>query len=196
MCFKMRHFKVPASLGEAFLRVLNRNNRNVLSFVTFNVGWWLCALGAKYGLPWLGPLATLGIVVVHLRVFPNPRGEAIFIGLMTIIGSTIDTFLLQAGLFELSDQSRVSPPWLIAMWTLFSLTMESMEPLRRNFWLLLLSGAISGPLSYFAGEAMGRLLYARPLWITLVLHGIIWAALMPTLFWLRDLSLKWGQQKS
>ena len=167
--------------------MLPQNQRNLVSFVSFNLGWWVCFLGPKYGYPLAGPIYAIGAVALHLRIFPNPKGEALYLLAMTVIGAGIDSLLMHFGVFQLLPVPvSIAPLWLIAMWTLFATSMESMEPLRRNRWVFIVISAITGPFSYFCGEALGRLQYNRPLWIFLTIHGLLWAILMPALYVLRD----------
>lgn len=177
--------------------MISRNQRHVVSFLTFNIGWWVCFLGAKYGAPWAGPIYAIVAIALHLKIFPNPRGELLFIFAMTVLGAGTDSLLMHLGLFELRPEPvSIAPPWLIAMWTLFAMTMESMEPLRARWWILLSVSFVTGPVSYFAGEAMERLVYHRPLALSLLIHGLIWAALMPLLFVLHDRCLTWTEKPS
>lgn len=166
--------------------------RNLLSFICFNLGWWACAIGASRGWPWFGPALLPLWMGLHLYYAPVRKGEALFLVLIGTLGFVIDTAFLHLGLFTLASKSLFAPAWLVTMWILLGQNFESMLMMRRNRWLLALSGAISGPLSYYCGEAVNVLHYARPLWMTLSAHAVFWALLMPMLFKLRDYSLSWA----
>jgi Protein of unknown function (DUF2878) len=174
-------------------KIPNLVTRNLTGFVTFNIGWWACALGASYGHHWIGPTLLPIWMLLHARIMPNPKGETLFLVMLGVIGFAVDSALIQAGLFRLTPEpSPWAPLWLVSMWILFGITFESTLLLRRRLALLLVLGAISGPISYFAGEALKVLEYARPLWLSLLLHGLIWAITYPLLFHLRDICLRWG----
>lgn len=165
---------------------LNYSGRTLLNFLTFNIGWWACAIGAKQGHPWLGPALMPVWLGMHLYYSPVARGESLFLAGIAIVGFGLDTALIHAGLFATVPASAFAPLWLVSMWVLLGQTFENMLAMRRNIYLLCVMGAMSGPLSYYAGESMGVLFYARPLWLTLPVHAILWSLLIPLLFWLRD----------
>lgn len=160
--------------------------RTLLSFMSFNVGWWACALGASHGFPWAGPVLLPVLVGIHLKYAPVPRGEALFFVGLAALGFGVDTGLIRAGLFTVIPQENHAPLWLVAMWVLLGLTWESMLMMRKNRILMIVSAAASGPFTYYCGEAMEILTYARPLWISLTLHGIVWTILTPLIFRWRD----------
>ncbi len=168
---------------------MNRMNftaRSLMSVISFYLGWWACALGASSGYPWLGPVLLPIWILLHIYFSPTPRGEFLFFIALAIIGFAIDTLLIQLGLFKIQPNSFFAPSWLVSMWVLWGLSFESMLIIRQKTWLMVLTGGVSGPIAYFAGEALQILFYERPLWITLGLHGAVWAGLLPALFIVRD----------
>ncbi len=163
--------------------------RTLMNFMSFNLGWWACALGPARGIPWLGPALMPLWLGLHFYYSPAAKGEAIFLAVLAAIGFSIDSTLLHLGLFSTFGHELFAPAWLISMWILFGVTFESMLMMRRNKWLVYLTGALSGPLSYYCGEALDVLHYHRPLWISLILHGALWCVLMPMLFKVRDFAM-------
>ena len=171
---------------------LNFSGRSAVSFLSFNLGWWACALGANYGYPWLGPALLPLWVGVHLALSPTPCGELLFFILLAGIGFVVDSAFIKLELFTVADTTAWAPLWLVSMWILMGLTYESILSWRRYTWLLLLSGAVTGPLTYVWCEAVELLTYARPVWLAVGVHGLIWGALTPLLFRVRDFSLIWA----
>lgn len=157
-----------------------------MSFFCFNLGWWACALGASHGHPWIGPLLAPLWVGLHIFYSPYPRGETVFLIFLCFFGFAVDTVLIHLGLFAPRPMELFAPLWLVTMWVLLGMTFESMRMMKKNRWLLCLSGAVSGPLSYYCTEAVNILHYARPLWFSLAVHALFWAALTPALLKLRD----------
>jgi hypothetical protein len=100
--------------------------RSAISFVSFNLGWWACALGSKHGYPWLGPALLPIWVALHLRLSPTPKGEGVFLVALTALGFLIDTALIKLELFTVNPVSMLAPLWLVSMWTLLGLTFEGM----------------------------------------------------------------------
>lgn len=167
----------------------NFAGRSALSFISFNLGWWVCAFGAMKGYPWVGPAVLPLFVGLHLILSPTPAGELIFFVLLAAVGFILDSALINLGLFSVNGGAGMAPAWLVAMWVLMGLTYESMLSWRSKTWLLILCGAVSGPLTYVWCEAVNLLAYERPLWISVGGHALFWGALTPALFVLRDISL-------
>lgn len=155
----------------------------------FYFGWWTCAIGAIKGIPWLGPALIPVAVGLHLLLSPVRAGEIRFVILLAFGGSLIDTVLINLKLFTISSGEFWAPQWLLAMWVLLAITYESMIGMRRNRWLLCTVGGLTGPLTYIWCEEVGLLQYGRPLWFTISIHALLWAALTPPIFKLRDLCL-------
>jgi hypothetical protein len=164
---------------------LNLAGRALLSFLSFNLGWWVCALGPTYGYPWAGPALLPLWVGMHLYFSPTRLGEGAFFVVLATVGFVIDTVLLRLQVFQIGTEI-FTPAWLVAMWVLLGLTFESMLPMRRHWALLCLAGVLSGPLSYIFAEAVDILGYSQPKWLMLSVHGVFWAGLLPLLFALRD----------
>lgn len=174
------------------MKTISYTGRSILSFVSFNVGWWACALGPKYGMPWLGP-ATLPLFVgVHLYYSPTPLGEGLFVAALAVFGFFFDTLMIFSGIFHVIPATDWTPPWLVSMWVLFGLTFESMLVMRRSRWLTCMAGVMSGPLSYLFAQAVNLLVYREPYWLAVGAHGLIWAVLMPFLFAIRDSMVRFG----
>lgn len=169
---------------------LNPAGRTLLNFVTFYVGWWACALGASYGYTWVGPTLIPVWVGLHLIFSPTRKGELLFIVAMAGLGFLIDTICIQTGLFRIEPAMPVAPLWLVAMWVLWAITFESMVLLRQHLALLILTGAISGPITYFAGKSLNIIHFGQPYWLTIGLHGILWGTILPLLFNVRDCCLR------
>lgn len=168
---------------------LKFSGRTALSLALFYVGWWASALGAKHGMPWLGPALVPFAVGLHLAFSPVRKGELRFVILLAFTGLIIDSVLIKLQLFTITGGETYAPQWLVAMWVLLGLTFEGMLAMRRNFWLLVLAGGLTGPLTYIWCEGVELLSYSRPLWYSLPLHAVFWAALTPLIFKLRDICL-------
>lgn len=157
------------------------------------MGWWVCALGPRYQIEWIGPLSMPFWLGLHLYFTPRTLrwGEGLFLLLLGILGFAIDTILIYFGIFQINPTTFYTPMWLVCMWILLGLTFESMLVMRRNLALVCLMGVLSGPLSYLFAQAVNILKYAQPAWLNMALHSVLWAALMPLLFILRDQTFKW-----
>ncbi len=174
------------------MRQMKYAGRSALSFLSFNLGWWACALGPRYQIDWVGPVFMPLWLGLHLYFTPKTMrlGEGLFLLSLGLLGFAVDTVLIYFGIFEVRPAAALTPVWLVCMWILLGLTFESMLVMRRSLALVCLMGVLSGPLSYLFAQAVDILKYAEPAWRSLAIHGAVWAALMPLLFLLRDFILR------
>ena len=63
----------------------------------FQVGWSSSVIGGAQQKPWLGPLAALIALVVHLRFARKPFEEVMLVILCALIGASFDSVLVAAG---------------------------------------------------------------------------------------------------
>ena len=155
----------------------------VANFVVFQIAWFTCIGSVARNLSSLG-LAVIAIAVgIHLISVRN-RANALSLAAASLaLGIIIELILVntQATKFD-GDALAIgsAPLWMIAMWALFSTTLNvSMRWLRGKYVLATVLGAVAGPLSYFAGSKMGAL--SLPLDYSLLIIGVCWAAAMPVL---------------
>ena len=174
---------------------MNYAGRSLLSFLSFNIGWWACALGPRYQMDWVGPLCMPLWLIPHFYFSPTKLGGGAFLLALGALGFAIDSALIHAGIFYVTPQQNFAPLWLVCMWVLLGLTFESMLVMRRSVWLVMLMGVLSGPLSYLFAQAVNILNYHKPYWITMGAHGLLWAALMPFLFTVREWMIRWGLRR-
>lgn len=76
-------------------------------------------------------------------------------------GAIVDSVLGYLGILLFRDSliaSWLCPPWLIALWLIFATTFQSsLSWLAGRYWIAAVSGGIFGPVSYYAGQALGAL---------------------------------------
>lgn len=137
---------------------------------------------------WVGPVAVLAIVALHLALLTRRRQRSRELGYILAIGAlglVADSLLAALDLIRYptsteSWPSTIVPPWITALWLLFAtLPSHSLGWLRGRYVLAILLGAIGGPLSFLAGERLGAIGPGNyPSWTWLAL-GIEYATLMP-----------------
>jgi hypothetical protein len=122
--------------------------RNVLNFLLFYVGWFVCVKTSN----WIAPAAVLAIILVQ-RIEWQLAATAFALGMVT------DTLIEQAGLLTYAGGPRFSilcPLWVGSLWALFSTTLPiSMAWLRSRPGLAFAMGAVSGPFTYWVASRMG-----------------------------------------
>ena len=158
-----------------------------INFLAFQLGWFSCVLAAAKGMPWLGPLVVLAVVLLHLKLVAKPLAELKLIGAAMAMGLLTDSLLLSSGWLAYSGGSWIpglAPYWIIAMWALFATTLNvSMRWMRGRYLLAAIMGGIGGPLSYLAGEKLGAMTMSEPT-LAIAALALAWSVAMPALMWL------------
>ena len=151
----------------------------------FQLGWVACVFGAASGRPWLGPLAAIPVVGVHLWQSSDRWGALRKVLLLGGLGAGLDSALGYAGIFLYRDSLLTPwfcPPWLVALWLIFATTLrQSLGWLAARDGLAALLGGIFGPASYYAGGALGALGFGVAHARALAVVGALWALLLPLL---------------
>lgn len=169
----------------------------LISGIAFEIVWLLCVLNPGNGLVLGVTLANFLLhVVLCCAVVPAGVGGktasvgfgaflrcCTWIGLVVGAGVCLDAVLFRAGIFIPTPKSgnfAVIPVWLACLWVNFALALRfALVFLRRNLFVTAVVGAVGGPLSYFLGAAIGGLVaLAEPLWLTLALLSLLWAAFL------------------
>ena len=159
------------------------------NFVLFQLGWFACVLGGAHGMPWAGPVAVLAILIFHVTRANQPGDEIKLLILAVLVGTLWDSLLVSTGLLRYDSGmllSYLAPYWIIAMWALFSMTLNvSLRWLKNRYLIAALFGASGGPLAYYAGYKLGAVTFSDMATALLVL-GAGWAVLMPLLMQLSN----------
>lgn len=162
---------------------------NLFNFALFQAGWFACVLGAAHGWVPLGCALAIGLILTHLWLTQDRKSELLLMAKGLVIGLAVDSAMAQSGLIVFAQPgpvSAIAPVWMALLWVLLMATINhSMSWLKPRPWIASLLGAISGPLSYFAGARLGAAEILAPLEFALVM-GAVWAILTPLLFHLSD----------
>jgi len=156
----------------------------LINLAASEVGWLACVSGAANGMPWIGPLVVLALAAVHLRLVKRPGREVRLMVSAVLIGLVADSLLVSSGLVTYPSGNWIeglAPYWILAMWAMFATTLNvSMKWLRNRHALSAVLGAVGGPLAYFAGEKLGAITFADPVFAIAAL-AVVWALAMPLL---------------
>lgn len=156
----------------------------LINIIAFKIGWAASILGAANGLPLVGPAVVLLVILAHLQMVNKPSREMILIVLTGAIGACWDSVMVTAGWLTYSSGTFIegmAPYWILAMWMLFATTLNmSFRWLRSKLLIASILGAIFGPLSYYAGAAMGAVVIID---FTATMFGLAlaWSILLPGL---------------
>jgi len=159
------------------------------NFLVFQIAWLSSVIGGAQNMPWLGPVAVLIALAIHLSSARKPVEEIMLAVSCAFIGAGFDSMLVasgwvtyKAGLFS----DFMAPYWIITMWMLFATTLNvSMRWLRGRPGLAAFFGLLGGPTTYLAGAKLGGIVLSNQ-FAALVALAIGWAVIMPVLMWLSE----------
>ena len=158
--------------------------RPVYNFMASEAGWFACVFGAVMGMPWFGPLVVLVLIYIHLRLVKRPGADVRLMLVALAMGLIADSALVASGLVSYPGGTwipGIAPYWILAMWAVFSTTLNSsLKWLKGRLRLALGLGAVFGPLAYLAGEELGAIRLEAPM-LAIIALAVIWAVSMPLL---------------
>ena len=158
-----------------------------VNVVLFQAAWFAAVLGAARGMFWLGPLALLPVLAIHLVLAENRQAELKLLLVAGLLGFLFDSSLVYFGVFMPFTHlfpHPFSPPWMICLWLNFAATLNvSMSWLRDRYLLAALFGATGGPLAYYSGARLGAT-EAQPTLRGLLVLALGWGLMTPLLVWL------------
>ncbi|MBT8100692.1 MAG: DUF2878 domain-containing protein [Gammaproteobacteria bacterium] len=156
----------------------------LLNVLAFKAAWAASVVGGAQQMPWLGPLAVLVAIMLHLFRAERPLQEMLLVISAGLIGTIFDSQLLTAGWVSYTAglySDFVAPYWITTMWMLFATTLNvSMRWLRGREAVAALLGLIGGPLAYIAGQKIGAIVLIEQT-TALIALGVGWAVMMPLL---------------
>lgn len=174
--------------------------RKAINFVMFQGGWFACVLGAAQGWLVAGCCAMLAYVVLHIACSPDRRGEGIFIAIAACAGTLVDCAMAAGGLIRVGGVHGVHAGlvlWLVSLWAGFATTFNwSMSWAGMKPWAAAVTGAVAGPLAFWAGERLGAVSLHAARWPSLGAIAVEYGAAMPLLFALNArMKNRWGRAR-
>ena len=157
--------------------------KNLANAGLFQLGWFACVLGGNS--LWL--LLAAGALLVHLLFISPSLAEVRLVVVVCLLGSAVDSLLLNAGVFAFAQPGVLIPFWLMLLWALLAITLNHcLAWTAKPWWRSVLLGAIGGPLSYYAGQRLGAVQFPLGLWPTLAGLSLLWAGLFAVLVAIAD----------
>lgn len=158
------------------------------SLAGYQLVWFTSVIGAGRGLAWPGIIAALLYAAAQLGAAHRYRADLSLMAMAIVMGLVFDGGLIHAGLARYAAQwpfSWVTPAWILALWTSFSLTFtQSLAYLQTRLWLAALLGAVGGPLAYFGAQrGWQAITFADPSWRALLYLSAGWGLATPALAW-------------
>ena len=145
----------------------------VANAVGFQAFWFACILGQSQ---WLAlPLALL---LIHLTLVSSKRRELLIVGICIGVGLLSDSILTLVGLFIFQPEQMqlgLIPVWLVLLWAGLGATfLHSFSALFNRPGLMIMVFTLLAPVSYFAGERLGAVSLAWPIWQSYLGIALTW----------------------
>ena len=146
-----------------------------------------------FKLSWFGlilfPMMALWPVLVYWAwsLWRLPAKSKVAVLIITVIGGLMDLFLVYTNVFQFVG-SHFLPLWMWILWGCFALVLvQVLAAMLKHWWLAALLGAVTGPLAYWGGAALGgQLIYADTKDFLLTLAPC-WALLLAVIVYFQSL---------
>lgn len=157
----------------------------VCNFIAFQLAWFACILGAGNGIPWLGVIAVLVSVLVHLALTQRRNLFSFLLASALLIGFLFDGSMMLIGVLSFPDHATLITPvpfWMLMMWVNLATTIPiSLNWLKKRYALAAVFGFVGGPGAYYTGMKLEAVQLASEVVRSLLLIGLEWSIAMPLL---------------
>lgn len=159
----------------------------VFSTIIFYVGWIVSLKEVDLEHSYFGFFLVLSFIAYFLYRSNCRKADYLLLALVLFIGPLSDIFYSQLGLLKYHSVKSLSswlpPLWVYVLWGLFGTNIHLFSWLSHRWWLAILLGAIGGPASYLSVIRLGGASMLKPLPMTLLAIGGIWAIFLPMMIW-------------
>ena len=156
---------------------------NIINFCLFQVGWFVCILGAAWNYTYVAIIISIGILFLHLYLTDKNANDIKLSAIAATIGFSFDGIMQFNNMIIYNNPGvpyPFTPIWIVILWILFAITLNhSLAWLKGRTALAMLFGLMGGPLVYLAGEKLMAVTIANP--NTLIVLAIGWAFITPLL---------------
>jgi hypothetical protein len=172
--------------------------RKVINFALFQAGWFTCVLAAAADRAWLGPLAVLLVLAIHLTLIERSWAELAFLMVAGALGTVLDSLQVWLGAVRFAGPRTLNvlcPLWITALWFGFSTTLNvSLGWLRQRYVLAAILGAVAGPLTYLGAARLGALEIPSTLFAVATV-GLEYAVILPLLLLVSGMIRRSGEPR-
>lgn len=149
-----------------------------INLIGFQLAWWLAVLAGALAWPVL-----LFLIALHLLFHRQPLIEVQVIVVVALLGFSIDTLLMHAGIFIFTEGALLPPLWLFVLWLCFAATLrQGLKWFSDKPLISAIAGAIGGSLSYIGGAKLGAVELGQPFWLAACMLMLTWSLLFPLAF--------------
>ena len=153
---------------------MNSLIKTLLTFVLFQVQWWLCILSSNDNVQY-GYCFAAVIFLLNLFYQPLTRHMLLFFLLLLIYGIMNDTIMMHIGVFRFPFyMGHLIPAWLMVLWVCFSAWFLNAQWLNQQLPGILCLFSIGGAGSYYFAANLDALIFLIPTNRALMMLCIDW----------------------
>lgn len=166
--------------------------RKISYGVVWQLAWFAAVIPAGKGLPWVGLLATIPVVVI--AGWGRWPRALIVLAVSIAVGVATDAILGLSGAVAFPGgllDGNLSPPWMWMLWVQMGLGLDlCLAWLRLRWWLPMVFGALGAPGAYIGGVHFGALTAPLGIFTMGLAVGLAYAVALPLLVRLTPCSTK------
>jgi hypothetical protein len=159
----------------------------LINAIGFQVAWWACVAGVAHGFEIPALIFGACLAAAHLVYTDHTRQDMRLAAWALGLGIAIDSLLQYFSVMQFHGLSLwgLSPFWLWMLWVLFALTLNTSLAFFKTKPLALsaLAGFVFGPITYYAGAALGAASWEGASFPFLTL-ALAWMVALPSLIFL------------
>ena len=161
-------------------------SKKIYTAILFQLGWWLNIGGAYYNYSFLSAVISFLFILFYLSYLsPKAKLDFILILIVGLYGFVSDSILNYCDVISFIPEQDLIPIWLLAIWSLFAMTIGLYEYLDKRRGLAFILGAVFGPISYAAGLKF-NLIGFSDFNISMGILALFWGLNFTGLLFLRD----------
>ena len=152
---------------------------NIFNLIGFKITWIGCVMGEIYINSYVGLVIGMIYLFIFFYLEKNKKRAFNIILIFSLAGYSFDSFLSYFNLYKINADINFLflPIWFLILWPCFSsLLVNLFSFLKNNLIISILFGAIFGPLSYYAGIALGLVTFIN--YESFLLMSFFWGLLM------------------
>ena len=165
-------------------------NSIIINVIGFYICWWLTIYGAVSQFYYIGPLATIIFIIIHLKKVTNHMKEDIFLFISFFLGLFIESLLLNLDIIihkGLLVQYNIAPLWAVSLWLCFATTLlHSFKWLSKRYIVSSFLGLLSAPMIYFSMFSLDVIEFGVSKTFAILITSVLWALFVPLFIYISD----------
>ena len=165
-------------------------NSIIINVIGFYICWWLTIYGAVSQFYYIGPLATIIFIIIHLNKVTNHKKEDIFLIISFFLGLFIESLLLNLDIIihkGLLVQYNIAPLWAVSLWLCFATTLlHSFKWLSKRYIVSSFLGLLSAPMIYFSMFSLDVIEFGVSKIFVILITSVLWALFVPLFIYISD----------